>query len=77
MPAPPASPPRSRPPQRGARVLLVEKDVRIGGTLHTTGGHMAAGGHQAPAGRHGIEDTAEAWIADIRRDHDGTSSART
>ncbi|WP_375046171.1 FAD-binding protein [Actinomadura sp. NTSP31] len=25
---------------RGARVLPVEKDFRIGGTLHITGGHM-------------------------------------
>jgi succinate dehydrogenase/fumarate reductase flavoprotein subunit len=50
----------------GVRVLLVEKDERIGGTLHSTGGHVAAAGTRRQAER-GIEDSAEAWMADIRR----------
>lgn len=58
--------------QGGARVLLVEKDQRIGGTLHVTGGHMAAGGTRRQAER-GIEDSAEAHLADIQRITGGTA----
>src|SRR6478752_6316493 len=50
----------------GASVLLVEKDHRLGGTLHTTGGHVVGAGTRRQQA-HGIEDTREAWIADIRR----------
>jgi succinate dehydrogenase/fumarate reductase flavoprotein subunit len=50
----------------GARVLLVEKDSRIGGTLHTTGGHIAAAGTKRQKA-HGIEDSPAAWMDDIRR----------
>ena len=50
----------------GARVLLVEKDARIGGTLHVTGGHMAAAGTRRQA-EHGIVDSVEAHLEDIRR----------
>src|SRR6478609_4590431 len=50
----------------GASVLLVEKDHRLGGTLHTTGGHVVGAGTRRQA-EHGIEDTREAWAADIRR----------
>jgi predicted oxidoreductase len=58
--------------QAGARVLLVEKDRRIGGTLHITGGHMAAAGTRRQAER-GIEDSVEAHLADIRRISKGTA----
>ena len=58
--------------QNGARVLLVEKDNRIGGTLHVTGGHMAAAGTRRQADR-GIEDTPEAHLEDIRRISGGTA----
>lgn len=58
--------------QAGARVLLVEKDGKIGGTLHVTGGHMAAAGTRRQA-EHGIEDTPEAHLADIRRISQGTA----
>jgi fumarate reductase flavoprotein subunit len=58
--------------QAGARVLLVEKDSRIGGTLHVTGGHMAAAGTRRQAER-GIEDSVEAHLADIRRISKGTA----
>ncbi|WP_106398850.1 FAD-dependent oxidoreductase [Actinocorallia populi] len=56
----------------GARVLLVEKDQRIGGTLHVSGGHMAAAGTRRQAER-GITDSAEAHLADIRRISEGTA----
>ncbi|PVG80778.1 FAD-binding dehydrogenase [Nocardioides gansuensis] len=58
--------------QGGARVLLVEKDARIGGTLHITGGHMAAGGTRRQA-EHGIEDSPEEHLADIHRITQGTA----
>ena len=56
----------------GARVLLVEKDQRIGGTLHVSGGHMSAAGTRRQAER-GIEDSAEAHLADIHRISAGTA----
>lgn len=55
----------------GLRVLLVEKDHRIGGTLHISGGHMAAAGTRRQAER-GITDSVEAHLADIRRISGGT-----
>ncbi|WP_395105371.1 FAD-dependent oxidoreductase [Actinomadura sp. SCN-SB] len=58
----------------GARVLLVEKDSRIGGTLHTTGGHMSAAGTRRQRER-GIEDSVEAHLADIERISGGTARA--
>jgi flavocytochrome c len=35
--------------EKGAKILVIEKAERVGGTLHYTGGHMSAGGtrHQA------------------------------
>ncbi|MFI0371930.1 FAD-dependent oxidoreductase [Actinomadura sp. 1N219] len=59
---------------RGARVLLVEKDSRVGGTLHTTGGHMSAAGTRRQRDR-GIDDTVEAHLADIERISGGTARA--
>lgn len=56
----------------GARVLLVEKDARIGGTLHVTGGHIAAAGTRRQAER-GITDTVADHLADIRRISRGTA----
>lgn len=58
----------------GARVLLVEKDSRIGGTLHTTGGHMSAAGTRRQRER-GIADSVEAHLADIERISGGTARA--
>src|SRR6478735_1154371 len=55
----------------GARVLLVEKDVRVGGTLFSTGGHLSAAGTKVQA-RHGIEDSVESHLADIQRITHGT-----
>lgn len=56
----------------GARVLLLEKDSRIGGTLHTTGGHMSAAGTRRQR-EHGIEDSVPAHLADIERISGGTA----
>lgn len=56
----------------GARVLLVEKDRRIGGTLHISGGHLAAAGTRRQAER-GIADSPEFHLADILRISGGTA----
>jgi succinate dehydrogenase/fumarate reductase flavoprotein subunit len=50
---------------QGLRTLLVEKDVRIGGCLHTTGGHLSAAGARRQRDA-GIEDSVEAHLADVR-----------
>jgi len=50
----------------GLRVMLLEKDTRIGGTLHTTGGHLVAAGTRRQR-EYGIEDSPELWLEDIRR----------
>lgn len=50
----------------GARVLVLEKESRIGGTLHYTGGHMSAAGAVRQREK-GIEDTPAAHLADINR----------
>ena len=50
----------------GARVLLVEKESQIGGTLHVSGGHMSAAGTKRQKER-GIEDSTEAHFKDIQR----------
>lgn len=60
--------------RHGARVLLVEKDARIGGTLHTSGGHMSAAGTRRQRER-GIADTVEEHLADIERISGGTARA--
>ncbi|WP_280637402.1 FAD-dependent oxidoreductase [Nocardioides sp. W7] len=56
----------SRAARGGARVLLVEKDRRIGGTLHLSGGHLSAGGTSLQRAR-GIEDSPDLHLADIYR----------
>lgn len=50
----------------GLRVLVVEKDSRIGGTLHTTGGHVAGAGTRRQIHR-GIQDSPDVWLKDIAR----------
>jgi succinate dehydrogenase/fumarate reductase flavoprotein subunit len=52
--------------EAGARVLLLEKDDRVGGTLHTTGGHLSAAGTRRQAAM-SIEDDPEQHLADVRR----------
>lgn len=56
----------------GVRVLLVEKDRRLGGTLHISGGHLAAAGTHRQTER-GIEDSVEQHLADISRISGGTA----
>ncbi|MBX7185845.1 MAG: FAD-dependent oxidoreductase [Vicinamibacteria bacterium] len=50
----------------GARVLVVEKESVIGGTLHVSGGHMSAAGTRRQQER-GIQDSTEAHFKDIQR----------
>lgn len=50
----------------GARVLVLEKEARIGGTLYLTGGHMSAAGANRQQEK-GIADTPADHLADIRR----------
>jgi succinate dehydrogenase/fumarate reductase flavoprotein subunit len=52
--------------KRGKRVVVVEKTSRIGGTLHTTGGHMSAGGTRRQA-QMGIADSPDNHFADVMR----------
>lgn len=52
--------------REGARVLLLEKDTRIGGSLHLSGGHVSAAG-TARQRAQGIQDTPAAHLADIAR----------
>src|SRR6478752_6091497 len=64
----------TRAARGGARVLLIEKDRRIGGTLHLSGGHLSAGGTSLQRDR-GIVDSPGAHLADIARISQGTGRA--
>ncbi len=44
--------------ENGAKVLVIEKTDRVGGTLHITGGHLSAGGTNRQKS-FGIEDSPE------------------
>lgn len=57
--------------QRGTHVLVLEKDERIGGTFHWTGGHMSAGGTRRQK-ELGIEDSPDKHYEDIMRICEGT-----
>lgn len=57
--------------QRGAEVLVVEKESRVGGTLHWTGGHMSGGGTRRQK-QLGIEDSPDAHYEDIMRICEGS-----
>jgi succinate dehydrogenase/fumarate reductase flavoprotein subunit len=50
----------------GSRVLLIEKDSVIGGTLQVSGGHMSAAGARRQRSR-GIADSVESHFDDIQR----------
>ena len=52
--------------QRGLRVLQIEADNRIGGTLHWSSGQMAAAGTSIQA-KLGIEDNPQAHYEDAQR----------
>ncbi len=57
---------------RGARVVLVEKSERIGGTLHVSAGQMSAAGTRLQKAR-GIHDTPDLHFADAMRISKGTA----
>jgi fumarate reductase flavoprotein subunit len=56
--------------QRGARVLLIEADNRIGGTLHWSSGQMTAAGTKMQK-RLGIDDHPDKHYADCMRISNG------
>ncbi len=59
---------------RGRRVLVIEKDTAVGGTLHLTAGHLSAGGTKRQQAV-GIEDSAASHYADIVRISRNTMNA--
>jgi succinate dehydrogenase/fumarate reductase flavoprotein subunit len=52
--------------KQGARVLLVDKAARVGGTLHVSGGHMTGAGTRRQRER-GIEDHPDRHYDDVMR----------
>lgn len=58
--------------QRGARVTVIEKSDRIGGTLHVSAGQMSGAGTKLQAAR-GIVDTPELHYQDAMRISKGTA----
>ncbi len=58
--------------EAGARVLLLEKSRRVGGTLHYSTGHLSAAGTAIQRER-GIADTVEQHLADLARISHGLS----
>ena len=60
---------------RGRRVVVVEKDDRIGGTLWLTGGHLSGAGSRRQRAK-GIEDSPQAHLADVERISRGTADRR-
>ncbi len=52
--------------ERGAKVLLLEADNKVGGALHFSGGQMAATDTRLHRER-GIDDSPEEFLEDIRR----------
>jgi flavocytochrome c len=52
--------------ERGRKVLIIEKDNRIGGTLHVSAGHMSGGGTRLQE-RKGIVDSPQAHYEDVMR----------
>ena len=59
--------------QRGARLLLIEADSRIGGTLHWSSGQMTASGTKLQR-KHGIDDHPDWHFNDCQRISGGTVS---
>jgi fumarate reductase flavoprotein subunit len=61
--------------QRGARVVVVERQPRIGGTLHLSSGQLSAAGTRLQAAR-GIHDSPQLHFEDAMRICRGTADAR-
>jgi fumarate reductase flavoprotein subunit len=57
--------------ERGLLVVVLEKDVRLGGALHYSGGHVSGAGTRAQAAK-GIADSVAAHWDDIQRISMGT-----
>lgn len=60
--------------ERGRIVLVIEKDNRIGGTLHLTAGHLSGGGTRMQQSK-GIEDTPEQHFEDVMRINNHSAEA--
>jgi succinate dehydrogenase/fumarate reductase flavoprotein subunit len=63
-----------RAAERGLKVLLIEKDNRVGGTLHLTAGHLSAANTTRQREK-GIADTVENHYEDIVRISHNTMDA--
>jgi len=57
--------------ERGASVVVIEKDDKIGGAMHWSGGHMSAGGTRLQK-RKNIEDSIADHLEDILSINKGT-----
>ena len=55
-----------RAAELGAKVLVIEKDSLVGGTLHVTAGHMSGGGTKRQAEK-GIEDSPTLHFEDVMK----------
>ena len=55
-----------RAAERGRKVLVLEKDTVVGGTLHLTAGHMSAGGTRRQREK-GIEDSPENHFEEVMK----------
>jgi fumarate reductase flavoprotein subunit len=60
--------------QRKRKVLVVEKDNRIGGTLHLSAGHMSGGGTRLQKQK-GIDDHPQKHFDDVMRINKGSADA--
>jgi predicted flavoprotein YhiN len=58
--------------EKGLKVLLIEKESEVGGTLHISGGHMSAAGARRQIEK-GFVDSVELHRADIERLSGGAS----
>lgn len=59
--------------RRGATVLLIDAESRVGGTLHVSSGHMSAAGTRLQAER-GVQDSAQAHFDDVMRISKGSAN---
>ena len=55
-----------RAAERGRKVLVIEKDSVVGGTLHLTAGHISAGGTRRQREK-GIEDSPEQHFEEVMK----------
>lgn len=61
--------------EQGARVVVIEKDEIVGGTLHLSAGQMSGSGSRLQRAA-GIDDSPEAHLADINRLGHGKADQR-